>query len=227
MTIRVLLADDEALVRAGVRLILRHAEDIEVVAEAEDGAEAVGQARAHRPDVALIDVRMPGTDGITAAAELAALDPPVTVVMLTTFNDQDNVNRALIAGASGFLLKDCEPGELIQGVRAAATGDSVLSPKVTRHVLDRLRDTAPTSTRDARTDRARQRLTRLTDREREVLARLGQGLANAQIARRLGVEPGTVKAHIGRILAKLEVTNRVQAAILAHEAGLTPPSPDG
>ncbi|MGW1075059.1 response regulator [Streptomyces sp. NPDC002537] len=226
MTIRVLLADDEALVRAGVQLILRHAEDIEVVAEAGDGAEAVQQAQAHRPDVALVDVRMPGTDGIAAAAELAGLDLPVAVVMLTTFNDQDNVNRALLAGASGFLLKDCEPGELIQGVRAAAAGDSVLSPKVTRHVLDRLRDTAPTGTGNARADRARQRLTRLTDREREVLAMLGQGLANTQIAGQLGIEPGTVKAHIGRILAKLEATNRVQAAILAHEAGLTPPNPE-
>ncbi|MQY13706.1 Transcriptional regulatory protein DegU [Streptomyces sp. RB5] len=222
MTIRVLLADDEALVRAGVRLILRHAEDLEVVAEAGDGAAAVRLARAERPDVALVDVRMPGTDGIAAAGELAALTPAVAVVMLTTFGEEDYVDRALRAGASGFLLKDCAPEELIQGVRAAAAGDSVLSPKVTRHVLDRLRDTAPAG--DPRGARARRLIGELTAREGEVLAMVGTGLSNAEIAGRLGVEPGTVKAHVGRILAKLGAANRVQAAIVAHEAGLSAPA---
>ncbi len=214
--IRVLLADDEALVRAGVRLILRHADDIDVVAEAGNGQEALELAARERPDVALVDVRMPGTDGLAAARLLTALDPPVTVVMLTTFGDKENVTRALRAGANGFVLKDCRPEELIQAVRAAAAGDAVLSPAVTAHVVRRIRQ----DDRAAGTREATERVAALTGREREVLAMLGSGLANAQIAQRMGVETGTVKVHVGRILAKLGAANRVQAAIIAYEAGL-------
>ncbi|PNE38129.1 MULTISPECIES: response regulator [Streptomyces] len=214
--IRVLLVDDEALVRAGVRLVLQHADDIEVVAEAGDGARAVELAVRERPDVVLLDVRMPGMDGLDALARLTALEPPAAVVMLSTFGDEENVTRALRAGADGFLLKHSGPEELINAVRAAAQGDAVLSPGVTAHVVRAMRDEG----RGNRTRAADERIAALTDREREVLAMLGAGLANAEIARRLGVGTGTVKVHVGRILAKLGAANRVQAAIIAHEAGL-------
>ncbi|MCC3776513.1 response regulator transcription factor [Streptomyces sp. UNOB3_S3] len=214
--IRVLLVDDEVLVRAGVGLVLEHADDIEVVAEAGDGARALELAVRERPDVVLLDVRMPGTDGLDALTHLTALDPPAAVVMLSTFGDERNVTRALRAGADGFLLKDSGPEELIQAVRAAALGDAVLSPALTGHVVRAMRDEG----RGHRTRTAEERIAVLTGREREVLAMLGAGLANAEIACRLGVGTGTVKVHVGRILAKLGATNRVQAAIIAYEAGL-------
>lgn len=214
--IRVLLADDETMIRHGVRLILRHAGDIDVVAEAADGRRAVELAAAHRPDVALVDVRMPVCDGLAAIAPLLALDPAPRVVMLTTFGDEDNVLRALREGAVGFLLKDEGPQELIAAVRAAAAGDAVLSPGVTGSVIARMlrggdRDGA------APTD---ERIARLTVREREVLSMLGEGLSNQDIAGRLGIGIGTVKTHVGAILEKTGSASRVQAALLAHRTGL-------
>ncbi len=218
--IRVLLADDEAMIRHGVRLILRHAGDIDVVAEAADGRRAVELAAAHRPDVALVDIRMPVCDGLAAIAPLLALDPAPRVVMLTTFGDEDNVLRALREGAAGFLLKDEGPQELIAAVRAAAAGDSVLSPGVTGSVIARMlrgggdRDGAGPALTD-------ERIARLTVREREVLSMLGEGLSNQDIAGRLGIGIGTVKTHVGAILEKTGSASRVQAALLAHRTGLS------
>ncbi|MGK5543897.1 response regulator [Streptomyces sp. URMC 127] len=216
--IHVLLADDETMIRHGVRLILRHADGIEVVAEAPDGRQAVEMAAAHRPDVVLLDIRMPVCDGLAAIAPLLALDPAPRVVMLTTFGDDDNVVRALREGAAGFLLKDEGPQELISAVRAAAAGDAVLSPGVTGAVVSRmLRAGEPPSPGGALAD---ERIARLTGREREVLAMLGEGLSNQDIAARLGIGTGTVKTHVGAILDKTGSASRVQAALLAHRTGL-------
>ncbi|MFD7498068.1 response regulator [Streptomyces sp. NPDC059832] len=218
--IRVLLADDEAMIRHGVRLILRHADGIDVVAEAADGHRAVEEAAAHHPDVALVDIRMPGCDGLAAIRPLLALDPAPRVVMLTTFGDEANVLRALRDGASGFLLKDEGPQELISAVRAAAAGDAVLSPGVTGAVIARMlcggiSDADGVALQD-------ERIARLTVREREVLAMLGEGLSNQGIAERLVIGIGTVKTHVSAILEKTGSTSRVQAALLAHRAGLRP-----
>ncbi|WP_328331812.1 MULTISPECIES: response regulator transcription factor [unclassified Streptomyces] len=216
--IRVLLADDEAMIRHGVRLILRHAEGIDVVAEAADGHAAVAEAAAHHPDVALVDIRMPVCDGLAAIAPLLALDPAPRVVMLTTFGDDDNVMRALREGAAGFLLKDDGPQELISAVRAAAAGDAVLSPGVTGTVISRMLCSG--TPQGAGGALANDRIARLTGREREVLVMLGQGLSNQDIAGRLGIGVGTVKTHVGAILDKTGSASRVQAALLAHRAGL-------
>ncbi|PKV82942.1 response regulator transcription factor [Streptomyces sp. TLI_146] len=216
--IRVLLADDEEMIRHGVRLILRHADGIEVVADAPNGQQAVELAAAHHPDVVLLDIRMPVCDGLAAIAPLLALDPAPRVVMLTTFGDDDNVVRALHEGAAGFLLKDDGPQELISAVRAAAAGDAVLSPGVTGTVISRmLRAGAPYNAGGALVD---ERIARLTGREREVLAMLGEGLSNHDIAARLGIGLGTVKTHVGAILDKTGSASRVQAALLAHRTGL-------
>ncbi|MGV4926989.1 response regulator transcription factor (plasmid) [Streptomyces sp. BHT-5-2] len=218
--IRVLLADDEAMIRHGVRLILRHADGIDVVAEAADGRQAVDLAAAHRPDVALVDIRMPVCDGLAAIAPLLALDPAPRVVMLTTFGDEANVLRALREGAAGFLLKDEGPQELISAVRAAAAGDAVLSPGVTGTVIARMLSGAgPADAGDP--GRVDERIARLTGREREVLAMLGEGLSNQDIAGRLGIGIGTVKTHVGAILEKTGSASRVQAALLAHRTGLS------
>ncbi|WSF73949.1 response regulator transcription factor [Streptomyces decoyicus] len=215
--IRVLLADDEQMIRHGVRVILQHAEGIEVVGEAANGAEALRLAAEHRPDVVLLDVRMPVLDGLAAVGPLVALDPGPQVVMLTTFGDEDNVIRALRAGAMGFLLKDDGPQELISAVRAAAVGDAVLSPGVTGSVIRRMLRGGSAGTGAAAPDR---RVAGLTDREREVLVMLGAGLANLEIGSRLGIGVGTVKSHVGAILGKTGCESRVQAALLAHQAGL-------
>ncbi|RSS50379.1 DNA-binding response regulator [Streptomyces sp. WAC07061] len=216
--IRVLLADDETMIRHGVRLILRHADGIEVVAEAADGRQAVELAAVHHPDVVLVDIRMPVCDGLAAIAPLLALDPAPRVVMLTTFGDDENVVRALREGAAGFLLKDEGPEELISAVRAAAAGDAVLSPGVTGAVISRMLG-APEPAGAGGAD-ADERIARLTGRERDVLAALGQGLSNQEIAARLGIGTGTVKTHVGAILDKTGSTSRVQAALLAHRTGL-------
>ncbi|MFC0003949.1 response regulator transcription factor [Micromonospora siamensis] len=214
-TIRVLLADDEALVRAGVRAILATDPGIEVVAEAGDGGQAVELARAHRPDVALLDIRMPRLDGLAAAVELRRLLPGTATVLLTTFGEDEYVARALGAGAAGFLLKSGDPRELIAGVRAVAGGGAYLSPRVARRVIEL------TGERMARVPAARDRTAGLTEREREVLGLVGAGLSNAEIGRRLFLTEGTVKSYLTSIFTRLEVRNRVQAAILAYEAGLT------
>jgi DNA-binding NarL/FixJ family response regulator len=215
--IRVLLADDQQLVRAGIRLILRHAEDIEVVAEAGDGAEAADLATRHLVDVALLDIQMPGTDGLVAAERIARAAPSVRVVMLTTFGEDEYVVRALRLGAAGFLLKDSGPEELIHAVRVVARGHSILSPAVTRQLMDRY-----LSRDSTRAEAARRRVDALTAREREVLVMIGTGLSNADIGRRLHLGEGTVKTYASRILTKLDCANRVQAAIMAHDAGILP-----
>ncbi|ROS39917.1 response regulator transcription factor [Amycolatopsis thermoflava] len=213
--IRVLLADDEAMIRAGVAAILSADDDIEVVAEAGDGREAVEQARRTRPDVALVDIRMPRLDGLAAAEEIRGLLPGTGVIMLTTFGEDAYIERALAGGASGFLLKSGDPRELLAGVRAVADGAAFLSPKVAQRVIAQL-----SGDRMSRAAVARDRITVLTARECEVLALVGAGLSNADIAERLFVVEGTVKAYVSTILARLDVRNRVQAAIIAYEAGL-------
>lgn len=215
--IRVLLADDEAMVRAGVSAILASGGESEVVAEAGDGREAVELARAHRPDVALLDIRMPRLDGLTAAEEIVRTVPGTAVAMLTTFSEQSYVARALAAGATGFLLKSGDPYELMAGVRAVVEGAAFLSPKVARYVVE---DLGRDGGRLARQERARARVALLSPREREVLGLVGAGLSNPEIAARLHLVEGTVKAYVSAVLDRLEVRNRVRAAIVAYEAGL-------
>ncbi|MFD0821494.1 response regulator [Micromonospora zhanjiangensis] len=216
MTIPVLVADDEMMIRAGVRAILASDPEIDVVAEAADGRAAVDLARAHRPRVALLDIRMPRLDGLTAAAEIRRLVPETAVLMLTTFGEDDYIGRALGDGVSGFLLKSGDPRELVAGIRAAASGAAYLSPPVARRVIDL------NGGRMARRPAARLRTAALTEREREVLALVGAGLSTAEIAARLFLVEGTVKSYLSSIFVRLEVRNRVQAAIVAHEAGLVP-----
>ena len=218
--IRVLLADDEAMVRAGVRAILASGGESEVVAEAGDGRQAVELACAHRPDVALLDIRMPRLDGLAAAEEIVRTVPGTAVAMLTTFSEQAYVARALAAGATGFLLKSGDPYELMAGVRAVAEGAAFLSPKVARYVIE---DLGRGGGRLAREEHARTRVARLSPREREVLGLVGAGLSNPEIAARLHLVEGTVKAYVSAVLDRLEVRNRVQAAIVAYEAGLVEP----
>ncbi|MGW6056238.1 response regulator [Streptomyces sp. NPDC055189] len=213
--IRVLLADDEAMIRAGVRAILGTADGIEVVAEAGDGREAIDLALAHRPDVCLLDIRMPRVDGLQAAAELGRVAPGTAVAMLTTFSEDEYIASALGSGAAGFLLKSGNPRELIAGVQAVAEGGAYLSPSIARRVISHLG-----AGQLGKQTTARARIAELTAREREVLALVGAGLSNAEIARRLHVVEGTVKAYVSQVLARLGFKNRVQAAILAYEAGL-------
>ncbi|MFG2982778.1 response regulator [Streptomyces sp. NPDC048258] len=214
--IRVVIADDEPLIRAGIRMILTSAPDIEVVAEAANGREAVDLARAHAPDVVLLDIQMPVMDGLTALGELGRAVPEVRALILTTFGEKENVLRALGQGGAGFLLKDSAPGELIGAVRAAAAGDAYLSPSATRHVVDQLASGKAV----ARGEEARRQVAALSERERGVLALLGEGLSNADAGRRLHMSEATVKTYVSRILAKLDCENRVQAALLARDAGL-------
>ncbi|WP_283135926.1 response regulator [Rhizohabitans arisaemae] len=216
--IKVLLADDEVLVRAGVRAILGTAPDLRVVAEAGNGREALELARAHRPDVALLDIRMPVLDGLDAASELRRAAPQVAVVMLTTFSEDEYIARALEGGASGFLLKSGDPYELMAAVRAVHNGAAFLSPQIAHRVIRQV-----SGGRMSRRPAALQRIAVLTPREREVLALVGAGLSNAEIGERLYLVEGTVKAYVSAILGRLEVRNRVQAAVLAYEAGLVPP----
>ncbi|MFG2195107.1 response regulator [Streptomyces sp. NPDC048639] len=214
--IRVLVADDEPLIRAGIRMILTSADDIDVVAEAANGREALELARAHTVDVALLDIQMPVMDGLSALAELSRVAPGVRALVLTTFGERENVLRALSSGGAGFLLKDSAPAELISAVRAAAGGDAYLSPGATRHVVDSLASGRAVK----RGEEARRRLEALTARELEVLALLGEGLSNADAGERIRMSEATVKTYVSRILAKLGCENRVQAALLARDAGL-------
>jgi DNA-binding NarL/FixJ family response regulator len=219
MTIRVLLADDQALVRAGFRSLLRRARDVEVVGEAATGDEAVRLARRERPDVVLMDIRMPGLDGIAATARIVA-DPDLAgcrVVILTTFETDEYVFAALRAGACGFLTKEVSPDELRRAVQVAAAGEALLSPSVTRRVV------AEFAHRPVPAGDTGGRLAVLTDREREVTRLVATGLSNDQIAERLVISPLTVKTHITRAIAKLGVRDRVQLVILAYETGLVRP----
>ena len=215
--IRVLVADDDDLMRAGLRAVLSSDPEIDVVAEAADGAEAVELARRRDPDVVLMDVRMPGVDGIEGTRALTRALPRARVLILTTFEDDDYLFGALDAGASGFMLKRTEPEKLIAAIHTIAAGDALLSPAVTRRVIDRV---ASSPGADAAAGR---RLRALTPRERDVLELAARGLTNGEIAGTLVVEESTVKTHVKRILAKLELRDRVQAVILAYEAGLVRP----
>ncbi|MGY2067117.1 response regulator transcription factor [Blastococcus sp. SYSU DS0619] len=214
--IRVLLVDDEELVRFGLRTVLESAGGFEVVGEAGNGADGVRAARDLRPDVVLIDVRMPVMDGLTATQQILALPQAPEVAVLTTFHVDEYVHAALAAGAGGFLLKDTPPRQIAAAVRAVADGTATLSPAVTAAIIESYVDkrAAP------RKAEALQRIAGLSDREREVLALLGTGEPNAELAKRLFVSEATVKTYVSRLLAKLDLANRTQAAILAHEAGL-------
>jgi DNA-binding NarL/FixJ family response regulator len=214
VTIAVLLVDDDALVRAGLRIILSSADDLEVVGEVDDGAGAVAAVREHQPDVVLMDIRMTEVDGITATAALRRLDLPPQVIVLTTFQADEQVMSALRAGASGFLVKDTPPAEIINAVRLVASGDAIISPSVTRTVLSHFGN-APAAERQRG---AAQRLATLTDRERQVAAAVASGASNADVATYLYMSEATVKAHVSRLLTKLDVANRVQIAILVHDA---------
>ncbi|GAA0456519.1 DNA-binding response regulator [Actinoplanes capillaceus] len=215
--LRVLVVDDDDLMRAGLRAVLSSDDRIAVIGEAADGREAVTRARALLPDVVLMDVRMPQQDGIAATRDLSAVAPEVRVLILTTFEDDDYVFGALNAGASGFLLKRTRPEQLIEAIHTVAAGESLLSPSVTRTVIDRMTTATPP---DPETTR---RLRVLTARERDVLTLVARGLSNAEIATELFVEESTVKTHMKRILPKLKLRDRVQAVILAYETGMVRP----
>jgi DNA-binding NarL/FixJ family response regulator len=211
VTIRVLIADDHAAIRAGLSMILDGAPDVEVVAEADDGASAVRKAAALHPDVVLMDVRMPGTDGIEATRQVIEAGS-AQVIVLTTFDMDEYVYGAMRAGAAGFLLKSVDATRLVESVRLVAAGDGVIEPSVTRRLMATFASSPAPVVPPALSD--------LTQREQEVLVCLGEGLSNQQIARRLGVGEATVKTHVSRVLTKLDLRSRVQAAVLAKDAGL-------
>ena len=219
--ISVLVADDQPLLRRGFRMILEAQDGLTVAGEAGDGAEAVDLARRCQPDVVLMDIRMPGTDGIEATRLITASEPGVRVLVLTTFDVDEYAFGALRAGASGFLLKDARPGELVAAIRTVASGDAVVSPRVTRRLLEEYAPVLPVS--DAQQASRYPRLSALTERERKVLAAVAQGLSNTEIAAALYVSETTVKSHVGRILAKLGLRDRVQIVVLAYESGLVRP----
>ena len=216
--IRVVVADDQELVRAGFRMLIDSEPDLAVVAEAPDGVAAVEAVRQHRPDVVLMDVRMPRMDGIEATRHIAleAATAAVRVVILTTFNLDEYVFSAVRAGASGFLLKDTPPAQLLEAVRVVAAGDALLAPSVTRSLIEEF-------ARSAGEDQPAVSLNHLTDREREVLSLVAQGLSNAEIAERLFVGAATAKTHVSRLLLKLQARDRAQLVMLAYESGLVVP----
>ena len=222
MTIRILLVDDEPLLRMGFRLVLDSQPDMTVVGEAGEGALAVRLTTQLDPDVVLMDVRMPGTDGIEATRQIVASHSRSRVLILTTFDLDEYAYTALRIGASGFLLKNVPPQDLLSGIRAVAVGDAVVAPSVTRRLLDTMAHQLPDPGGRVRSP-TDVRLTRLTDRERQVLVQLANGRSNAEIAQRLSVAEGTVKTHIGRLLNKLELRDRVQAVIFAYQNGLVEP----
>jgi DNA-binding NarL/FixJ family response regulator len=211
---RVLICDDQALVRGGFRAILESRPDLEVVGEAENGVEAVALADRRRPDVILMDIRMPIVDGVEATRQLVAKASPARILILTTFDLDEYVHAAIRAGASGFLLKDVKPADLVHAIHVVAAGDALLAPSVTRRLLERFATTLPVG------DQTAQALAELTTRETEVLGLLAGGLSNAEIATKLVVSEATVKTHISSMLRKLGLRDRVQAVILAYETGL-------
>ncbi|MCM0639546.1 response regulator [Cellulomonas wangsupingiae] len=217
---RVLLVDDQALIRMGFRMLIESADDLEVVGEAQDGQSAIEQAAALRPDVVLMDVRMPGVNGIDATARIVEAQPDVRVLVLTTFDLDEYAFAALRAGASGFLLKDAAPAELAAAVRTVASGEAVVSARITRRMLELFAEHLPSGTDVGDPDGPHPRLADLTPREMEVLREVAEGLSNAEIADRLFLSEATVKTHVGRILAKLGVRDRVQAVVVAYETGL-------
>ena len=219
MTIRVLLTDDDALVRAGLALILGGSSTIEVVGEAANGREAVELVTAGGVDVVLMDIRMPVMDGIAATAAVVAMPSPPKVIVLTTFDADEYVVRALAAGANGFLLKDTPPADIVDAISRVVAGEPMLSPTITEQLIRQVTDAVP----DVRSDHARSRVSVLTDREQEVAVAIGRGSSNAEIASSLHMSIATVKAHISHIFTKLDATNRVQVAIAMHESGLLDP----
>ena len=222
--ITVLLVDDQALLRMGLRLVLEAEDDLTVVGEAGDGAVAVAQVSALDPDVVLMDVRMPGTNGIDATAAIVASHPRTKVLILTTFDLDEYAFAALRAGASGFLLKDAPPAELVGAIRTVAGGDAVVSPRVTRRMLELFADRMPAAGATAASPAGDPRMASLTPREAEVLQAVAEGLSNLEIAERLVLSETTVKTHVGRVLGKLGVRDRVQAVVLAYETGVVRPS---
>ena len=216
MTIRVMIVDDQDLLRMGLAMVLAGEDDMEVVGEAADGVTAIDRAGVLQPDVILMDVRMPALDGIEATRRIVADRPDAKVIILTTFDLDEYAFGGLNAGASGFLLKDAPPAELLAAVRAVATGEASVSPRITRRMLDLYGGKLPVSGGNGSSSR----VTALTEREREVLIAVGEGLSNTEIAGRLFLSESTVKTHVGRILFKLELRDRVQAVILAHREGL-------
>ena len=221
--ISVLLVDDQALLRMGLRLVLEAEDDLSVVGEAGDGSVAVTQVAALEPDVVVMDVRMPGTNGIEATSMIVAEHPRTRVLILTTFDLDEYAFEALRAGASGFLIKDAPPTELVQAIRTVASGDAVVSPRITRRMLELFADRMPgagAATEPAAVD---PRVSSLTPREAEVLQAVAQGLSNVEIAEKLVLSETTVKTHVGRVLAKLGVRDRVQAVVLAYETGVVRP----
>jgi DNA-binding NarL/FixJ family response regulator len=220
--IRVLLADDQALIRAGFHVLIDAADDLQVVGEATDGAQAVGLARRERADVVLMDIRMPGVDGLEATRRISADDDlaGVKVIILTTFESDEYVYQAIRAGASGFLVKDTEPADLIQAVRVVARGDALLSPSVTRRLIT---DLASRPERPPPSDSLGRVLAGLTDREREVMGLVAEGLSNDEIAGRLFLSPLTSKTHVSRIMTKLDARDRAQLVVIAYESGLVTP----
>jgi DNA-binding NarL/FixJ family response regulator len=220
VSIRVLLCDDQALVRSGFRMILEAREDIEVVGEAEDGAQALELARRRRPDVILMDIRMPRLDGVEATRRLVEAGSEARILILTTFDLDEYVYEALRAGASGFVLKDLQPAQLVEAIRVVARGEALLAPTVTRRLLDRFARELPRSPGAPPPE-----LSSLTEREREVLGLLAGGLSNAELAERLFLSETTVKTHVSSILRKLGLRDRVQAVVVAYQAGLVRPRP--
>lgn len=218
MTIRIAVVDDQALVRGGFAMVLGHQDDIEVVAEAGDGQEAIEMAKEHRPDVILMDIRMPGMDGLEATSSIIAnADWPVRVLILTTFDPNEYVYKALRAGASGFVLKDIPPAELVNAVRTVADGGALLAPSITRRLIGRFTEQLGVDTKMS------SRLERLTNREREVLAAIARGLNNSEISEELYIGEATVKTHVSGILTKLGLRDRAQAVVFAYESGLAEP----
>jgi DNA-binding NarL/FixJ family response regulator len=222
MTTRLLLADDQELMRMGFRMVMDSQEDLTIVGEASTGVEAVEATRRLSPDVVLMDVRMPEMDGVQATRLIVESDSSARVIILTTFDLDEYVYAALRAGASGFLLKDALPGELLSAIRAVASGDAVVAPSVTRRLLERYAHHLPVVGRSERDED--ERLELLTSREREVLLQVARSLSNAEIAERLVLSEATVKSHVGRILAKLGLRDRVQIVVFAYETGLITPS---
>ncbi|MEU3859664.1 response regulator transcription factor [Streptomyces sp. NPDC028722] len=220
MTIRILIADDEALLRMAFSTVLEAQPDMAAVGEAADGVQAVRLARELRPDVVLMDVRMPGTDGIEATRQVVRISPRSRVLILTTFDLDEYAFAGLNAGASGFLLKNTRPEELLTAIRSVAAGDAVVSPRITRRLLESLRPHIPDGSGAAHDER----LSRLSAREREVLIQVGCGLSNTEIAATLYLAEATVKSHLGRILQKLELRDRIQAVVFAHENRLIHPA---
>jgi DNA-binding NarL/FixJ family response regulator len=219
MTVRVLLADDDALIRAGLAVVLGAAPDLEVVAEAADGIEAIDLCVRHTPDVVLMDVRMPGIDGIEATRRLVTSRPDVKILILTTFHDDEYVYGALRAGASGFLLKRASPERLLDAVRTVAAGEALLDPSVTQRLIHRFLATGGSTVPEPSAETRRQ-LDRLTERERQVLLLVAQGRSNAEIADLLVIAESTAKTHVKRVLAKIDVHDRAQAVVFAYRSGL-------